>query len=481
MIRPMVMCVLLCVQVRSAVGARGDFLTTYGGRQVPGSQICFFRGHASNQLVNFFGADEQRCLDADRIIDIPPGSWNFFARKGAEYVSAWPDHIEMTIPVSVGTYKQIEVPLQVAGTLDTGRMRLRADEHLVAYFPSEPTKPGFVIPQPTGTSRFTVPANRSFVPIVVRNGVPSAVGTIEKVGVHAVLELSEISASSFDILAWFSFERDAPFSANRITSPEVAVSLEGPGPSIAALTTVRLYSPADLLIFKNVRPAIYRVKARHRFWRIDPVSIVPSAGLSVVKEPLWATLTGALTVSWTRSATVPVFQPDCNGSRQTKIPADAQPPRLDVLQCAGYQPTMPADTVDFATCHVVASAKLSGERSGDETFESVEPGAYTVRMRQAGVPDAIDSVVVEQLSVLDVAKHCGFLLAAPEKRGRPRRRYLLPVRLDELVHLPPMNHCLPPTWAAYCTCSRKKRSISFVASGPFGSVNDPAGLPPDHA
>lgn len=31
------------------------------------------------------------------------------------------------------------------------------------------------------------------------------------------------------------------------------------------------------------------------------------------------------------------------------------------------------------------------------------------------------------------------------------------------------------------TCSRKKRSISFVASGPLGSVKDPAGLPPDHA
>ena len=30
-------------------------------------------------------------------------------------------------------------------------------------------------------------------------------------------------------------------------------------------------------------------------------------------------------------------------------------------------------------------------------------------------------------------------------------------------------------------CSRKKRSISLVASGPRGSVYEPAGLPPDQA
>jgi hypothetical protein len=32
-----------------------------------------------------------------------------------------------------------------------------------------------------------------------------------------------------------------------------------------------------------------------------------------------------------------------------------------------------------------------------------------------------------------------------------------------------------------CGLSRKKRSISFVASGPSGSVYEPAGLPPDQA
>jgi hypothetical protein len=35
--------------------------------------------------------------------------------------------------------------------------------------------------------------------------------------------------------------------------------------------------------------------------------------------------------------------------------------------------------------------------------------------------------------------------------------------------------------AVWIRCSRKKRSISRVASGPRGSVKEPAGLPPDHA
>jgi hypothetical protein len=35
--------------------------------------------------------------------------------------------------------------------------------------------------------------------------------------------------------------------------------------------------------------------------------------------------------------------------------------------------------------------------------------------------------------------------------------------------------------AVWIRCSRKKRSISRVASGPRRSVKEPAGLPPDHA
>jgi hypothetical protein len=37
------------------------------------------------------------------------------------------------------------------------------------------------------------------------------------------------------------------------------------------------------------------------------------------------------------------------------------------------------------------------------------------------------------------------------------------------------------TLVARFGCSRKKRSISRLASGPRGSVYDPSGLPPDHA
>ena len=42
-------------------------------------------------------------------------------------------------------------------------------------------------------------------------------------------------------------------------------------------------------------------------------------------------------------------------------------------------------------------------------------------------------------------------------------------------------HSITSSAAVWIRCSRKKRSISRVASGPRGSVKEPAGLPPDHA
>ena len=44
-----------------------------------------------------------------------------------------------------------------------------------------------------------------------------------------------------------------------------------------------------------------------------------------------------------------------------------------------------------------------------------------------------------------------------------------------------LYHPLQIGCAAGWECSRKKRTISREASGPWGSAYDPAGLPPDHA
>ena len=52
----------------------------------------------------------------------------------------------------------------------------------------------------------------------------------------------------------------------------------------------------------------------------------------------------------------------------------------------------------------------------------------------------VEPFIVEQLSVSNVTEHSGLLLTAPEKHGRARRGHLLPIWLDELVNLLPMNH-----------------------------------------
>jgi hypothetical protein len=52
-----------------------------------------------------------------------------------------------------------------------------------------------------------------------------------------------------------------------------------------------------------------------------------------------------------------------------------------------------------------------------------------------------------------------------------------------IAHITDTNHEVAQTKSDYPSsgCSRKNRSISLVASGPRGSVKEPAGLPPDHA
>ena len=85
-----------------------------------------------------------------------------------------------------------------------------------------------------------------------------------------------------------------------------------------------------------------------------------------------------------------------------------------------------------------------------------------------------------------VAKRCGNNQRAPKA---PNRAYLYSTRLRLCIRQtapPSVQGTLVPELTSGVRdvphgCSKKNRSISRPASGPYGSVYDPAGLPPDHA
>ncbi|MEA2463970.1 MAG: hypothetical protein QOJ98_1717 [Acidobacteriota bacterium] len=166
--------------------ARIEFLATVNGQRLAGSQVCFSSaGEESRYFSKFMGdGTDVLCLSADDVIDMPAGSWNYFAYHDSGYVSAHPGHI--TVTAVSDHYSSAEVELVPAGVLDLSKVvaALPASDELVVYFPNndQPRSPSAVRRLVPGSTRMFVPAGAQVLPLVIRSGLPVLTGEPVVVG-----------------------------------------------------------------------------------------------------------------------------------------------------------------------------------------------------------------------------------------------------------------------------------------------------------
>src|SRR5438132_12059088 len=104
------------------------FNVTFVGKPVDGAEVCAFRaGDAASPVTRFFTAATTSCYPAGREVRLPTGSWNVFARRGAELIS------DTAVLAYGGDTKSHDLNLVRAATVDLNAAALRSDEALFAY------------------------------------------------------------------------------------------------------------------------------------------------------------------------------------------------------------------------------------------------------------------------------------------------------------------------------------------------------------
>jgi hypothetical protein len=175
---------------RAAEAARVEVLPVFeDGSSPPKAAACFFRaGDRDDFFSKFLSSNDVRCLPADKVLDLPIGSWNVFAVSEG-FVTSHPVQIDVA-SADPSQLHRLELTLRRAGVIDFGSLpdSLASDEWIAVYVMNNGrTSPGAFRPLPDGETSIVVPANDTLVPVVIssqgirRVGRPMSVGDSQTV------------------------------------------------------------------------------------------------------------------------------------------------------------------------------------------------------------------------------------------------------------------------------------------------------------
>lgn len=146
------------------------------------AEICFHRAAGvKTPFEQFFVSNDVHCFPGDKVIELPTGFWNFYAR-GARSVSANPGVLSFH-----GThddqraYKNILLTVQPAVAVSFRSWTdvissFGPDAYAAVYVTGSADRLSNVYPVPEGQTELLVPVGIRAVPLIIRNGRPIVVG-----------------------------------------------------------------------------------------------------------------------------------------------------------------------------------------------------------------------------------------------------------------------------------------------------------------
>ena len=263
------------------------FNVTFEGKPVSRAQVCASRaGDLASPMTRFFTGTATVCFPADGEVQLPPGTWNVFARRGAELIS------DSVVLATGGGTKTHDLALMAAASVE------HDDAPLYAYVPAT----GAVIPVTD-----IVPATR-IVPLIVK------AGRVQAIGAPVTPKAGKINRFEF------------PEEKGSVIVP---VTLEGKGePPQVALAGTAQRADSSLLFFRNVPTGIQMIELHGDPWMAMHRPVNVNAEAIAVAEPLVARVVTTLRVHWSRGKVEPNDR-DCDGK-----PANPLPLTLTLLACS---------------------------------------------------------------------------------------------------------------------------------------------------
>lgn len=384
-IRQAVVCAALLLSSQAIFAYRREYRVTWEGRRKPGSEVCFFRGLSGvDPFSLFFSSGNVTCLPADQVLDFPPGLFHAFARHAEGFISGHRDYfIYDDPPRPEAGYEMLEIPLERASYVDVSSIlpSLKAGQSVGIWIAPSPTTIGTFLPLVSGEATIMVPASSLFVPLLIEDRRPVAVGEtlmLDPGERHVLAEL--VPNSSTDVIAWTKIDSTAAkelereFSGNLVEPPEITpVTKTARFKPLFALYNA-VAASNTLLFFKNVPPGEAQLQVRGKNWLSqDAVLQVAPFKVTVEPEPLALMPGASLTVAWDSAPLSSTAHPSCatKYSRRSRL-------SFTVSRCTKR------DEDNERSCTVIATRRPFFEPAGSLTFEGLPSGDYEISVDPPG-------------------------------------------------------------------------------------------------
>jgi hypothetical protein len=379
--------VLLLLLAVPAAAYRREYVVTWEGKRMAGSEVCFYRGVRGDAYSLFLSPSDVRCLPADAVLDFPPGLIHTFARHKEGFASLQRDFTVYDGPPNPEHgYEKLQISLEKAGIVDFSAIlkRLAVKQRTGLWVGSTPTSFSTFIPLVPGEMTVIAPAGVVLVPLIIENDAPIRAGEplYLEPGEHHSASFASRSDESYVIMP-VHLDADSVGDARSVlAAPEIALKS---GDRIIH-PIAPLYGPEEsaLLFFPHVPGGSAEVISGGSMWKAisHRVEVLPQP-VTIVREALPLVAGGSIEVRWsTEGARESVSQ--CHDAHTSDVPMI----RATLRRCA-----QAADGKNH--CSTVANAKAPFASTAGLAFNGIPAGAYTLSVeppdgkRQSVITEAI--------------------------------------------------------------------------------------------
>lgn len=378
------------------------FNVTFEGKPISGVEVCASRaGALASPVTRFLTGGAPNCSRANGDVRFPPGTWNVYARRGAEMIS------DSAVLAVGGESKTHDLSLLRAASVDAATVALRGDEALFAYVVSS----GAMLPV-----NATVPATR-IVPLIV------AGQRIRAIGVPVTPEAGRTVR--------FEFQADGAQKGSVVVPVTIGAAPTGKSaPPDVTLAGSKQRADSALLFFRGVPAGEQRITLSGERWKDAQRSVKVDAGAIAVADPLVARSGSKLRVHWwapVALASLAHPEREC-GKKQEATPILFA---LSLLECPDQKPDGTIEMVDRRQCSVVVTRELPPDAvKGAVELPDIGAGLYFARVTYPGLPPFFKSIRVtpDDINDADVEVRYVTFFGKVMRAGKP-----LHVRLFDAV------------------------------------------------
>ena len=266
---------------------RVEFKAYYKSARVEGSEVCFLpKSFEAQDVPGLLGTREMKCLDADKVLDVPRGSYYFYVRNNAGLVAPHRSELDYTgRAVSDELYKAFRLELVRAAWWDVSALNLGPDDTFFAWGAETDRYQAPVFMLEPGKQTLMVPASSRVIPIVCHNGEPvwfgEPIATSE--GGTRQIRRVEPAAGSRNLLAWIVYIEQYA-AGEHARPPRLVVAIAGKSYAPANDVGPVRFGGYALIEFANVPNAPGTLRSEDPHWSASEIPFSTSSRSSVLLE-----------------------------------------------------------------------------------------------------------------------------------------------------------------------------------------------------